>query len=238
MIPKRLSKVLAAAGVAARRKAEEIIFQGHVKVNGEVVKVPQTLVVAGRDKIEVNGKPLHAPEEKVYFLLNKPAGYLCTSQEVDKENSVFNLVEESYRLFSVGRLDKDTQGLLILTNDGHFADRVIHPRYCLEREYVAKVDREVSHEDLVKMSKGVEIEGTQVVPISVKKVRRGTLKIIVQEGKKREVRLLLESCDFNVLQLTRVRLGSLLLGKIPEGSYRPLTETEIKQLEQCGQRCN
>jgi 23S rRNA pseudouridine2605 synthase len=226
----RLSKAIASAGLAARRKAEELVFGGKVKVNGEVVLLPQTKVDIAKDRIEVEGRKLESPEKKVYYLLNKPAGYICTSQDAEKEASVFNLVEEERRLFSVGRLDKDTKGLLILTNDGHFAEKLIHPRYCLEREYVAKVDREVDHADLVKLSKGIVVEGTKVVPLSVKKVRRGTLKIIVQEGRKREVRLLLKECGYKVLELLRIRLGSLLLGKLPEGSYRPITETERRQL--------
>lgn len=232
MTTQRLSKVLAGCGIASRRKCEELIFSGRVTVNGEKVLIPQTQVEIGKDQIAVDGKLCIAKEEKVYYLLNKPAGLLCTSIEAGKGKSVLELFgEESVRLFTVGRLDKDTKGLLLVTNDGHFAQKVIHPSRNLAKEYLAKTDKEIEHEHLIAISNGAIVEGVFVKPLSVEKVRRGTVKIAVSEGKKREVRLLLEKAGLAVLELKRIRIGSILLGALPEGSYRPLSQSEISSLE-------
>ncbi len=225
----RLSKILAAAGVASRRACEELIFQGQVKVNGQVVLVPQTLVNAETDLITVRDQPINKKEDKVYYLLNKPAGYICSARKTGQAKLVLDLFQdEGHRLFTVGRLDKDTQGLLIVTNDGHFANEVIHPSANIQKEYLAKTDQEISHEHLVAITNGTLVEGAFVKPIRVQKVRRGTLKIVIGEGKKREVRLLLNAAGLKVQELTRIRLGGLHLGPLPVGSWRPLTETEKK----------
>lgn len=225
----RLSKILAAAGVASRRACEELIFQGQVKVNGQVVLVPQTLVSAETDIITVRDQSINKKEDKVYYLLNKPAGYVCSARKTGQTKLVLDLFQdEGHRLFTVGRLDKDTQGLLIVTNDGHFANEVIHPSANIQKEYLAKTDQEISHEHLVAITNGTLVEGAFVKPIKVQKVRRGTLKIVIGEGKKREVRLLLNAAGLKVQELTRIRLGGLHLGPLPVGSWRPLTETEKK----------
>lgn len=226
----RLSKILAACGVAARRKCEELIFSGKVTVNGETVLIPQTQVDEQKDKIAVNGKPVHLQATKVYYMINKPFGYLCTSKEVAKDKSVLTLFDDDLRLFTVGRLDKDTTGLLLVTNDGHFANAVIHPSKNISKEYLAKTDKEITDEHLKALSSGGLVEGTWVKPISVNKVRHGTLKIAVSEGKKREVRCLLEYVGLKVLELKRIRIGPLVLGTLPEGSYRPLTRSELEQV--------
>lgn len=226
----RLSKVLAAAGIASRRACEELIFQGHVKVNGKVVLLPQTIVDSVGDTITVKNEPIEGVESKVYYLLNKPMGYICTNARHKDTKLVIDLFqEEGHRLFTVGRLDKDTEGLLIVTNDGHFANRVIHPSANIEKEYLAKTGQEIMPEHLIAISQGTLIEGVFVKPVSVKKVRRGTVKITIMEGKKREVRLLLEAAGLEVNHLTRIRLGALQLGLLPVGSWRVLTERE-KQL--------
>lgn len=236
MTTQRLSKVLASCGIASRRKCEELIFDGKVLVNGEKVLVPQTPVDLEKDKIEVAGKKVQAKEEKVYYMLNKPAGLICTSLDAGKGKSVLNLFEEeANRLFYVGRLDKDTKGLLIVTNDGHFANAVIHPSKNISKEYLAKTDKEIELEHLKTISAGAIVEGVFVKPLRVEKVRKGTLKICVTEGKKREVRILLEKAGLKVMELTRIRIGSLVLGALPEGSYRLLTKSEIKQLTQSEQ---
>lgn len=223
----RLSKVLAAAGVASRRACEELIFQGRVKVNGERVLVPQMMVDSAADEILVNNKPLQQREDKVYYILNKPAGFICSTRGNSRAKLVLELFEgEGHRLFTVGRLDKDTQGLLIVTNDGHFANRVIHPSSNIEKEYLVKVDAEVTHDHLVAISNGTLVEGAFVKPLLVEKIRRGTIKVVISEGKKREVRVLLASAGLKAMSLTRIRLGGLVLGQLPVGSWRPLTERE------------
>jgi 23S rRNA pseudouridine2605 synthase len=226
----RLSKVLAGAGVASRRACEELIFQGVVKVNGEIVKVPQTLVDAKSDQIVVHDQPIKKVEDKVYYILNKPVGYICSTRSSGGAKLVLDLFqEEGHRLFTVGRLDKDTQGLLLVTNDGHFANEVIHPSANIHKEYLVKTDQEVTHEHLVAISHGTLVEGTFVRPIRVEKVRRGTLKVVIGEGKKREVRLLLAAAGLKVKELARIRVGGLRLGALPVGSWRSLTPKE-KQL--------
>lgn len=223
---KRLSKTLAAAGIAARRACETLIFDGRVKVNGTVTLLPQTLV-GPDDKITVDGSLVQQAEPKVYYILNKPAGYICSAKGGKNTKLVLDLFQEvDYRLFTVGRLDKETSGLILVTNDGHFANSVIHPSSNINKEYVAKTDHEITAEHLIAISNGTLVEGTFVKPVSVSKVRRGTLKIVIAEGKKREVRRLLEAVGLSVKELARIRIGGLSLGTLPIGSWRVMTEKE------------
>lgn len=227
MLKKRLSKTLAAAGVASRRACEELIFSGRVKVNGEVVLLPQTLVDGKKDVIKVDDQPVSVAEEKVYYLLNKPVGYVCSTRGSGKTKLVLDLFKDvGCRLFTVGRLDKDTEGLLLVTNDGHFANSVIHPSSNIQKEYLAKTDHEITHEHLTTIAQGTLVEGVYVKPLKVSKVRRGVVKVTLSEGKKHEVRLLLQAAGLEVQELTRIRLGELVLGSLPVGSWRPLTEQE------------
>ncbi len=223
----RLSKALAKAGVASRRACEKLIFDGSVRVNGKVELLPQAKVVIGRDQIQVGKKPILAPENKVYYLLNKPKNFICSNLHGDNKRLVIDLFAHlPYRLFTVGRLDRDTTGLLILTNDGHFAQKVIHPSSNLTKSYLVKTGREITHEDLKTISEGVDIEGTFVKPVSVTKIRKATVKVCVREGKKREVRRLVEKADLKIITLKRIRIGGLTLGDLAEGSFRVLTEKE------------
>ena len=230
MVKQRLSKVLAGAGVASRRACEELIFDGRVKVNGQVVKIPQTLVDLEEDNIAVRDQSINKAEEKVYYILNKPAGYICSTRSSSGQSKlVLDLFEgEGHRLFTVGRLDKDTEGLLLVTNDGHFANKVIHPSANINKEYLVKTDQEVSHEHLTAISHGTLVEGAFVKPVRVEKVRRGTIKVVIAEGKKREVRMLLDAAGLKTISLTRIRLGGLHLGPLPLGSWRALTEKEME----------
>lgn len=228
----RLSKALAQAGIAARRPAEELIFSGRVRVNGKVVHLPQTLVDVERDSIEVDCKRVKTKPRLVYFLLNKPSGYLCSHV---RPNPTSKLVMDlfahlPYRLFTVGRLDRETTGLLLITNDGHMANRIIHPSFGVQKEYLARTTEEISAEHLKRISEGTFVEGTKVKPLSVKKVRRGTVKIVVGEGKKREVRHLLENAGLEVKELVRIRIGSLILGKVPEGAIQELKREDLEKI--------
>lgn len=224
----RLSKFMASAGVASRRACEELIFAGRVTVNGEVVKLPQTQV-NGQEDIVVDGTSIGSKQKKVYFILNKPKGYVCSAKGSSSTKlvlSLFSNVKE--RLFTVGRLDKDTEGLLIVTNDGHFANSVIHPSKNIQKEYVAKTNNELSPEHLKAIANGTLVEGCFVKPLKVTKVRKGTIKIVIGEGKKREVRMLLEAAGLKVLELTRIRIGNLTLGLLPIGAYREMTPREME----------
>lgn len=232
---KRLSKALAAAGIASRRAAEEIIFEGRVKVNGKMVVVPQTLVDWQKDVILVDESPIKAEEQKVYFVVNKPHGYICTNTRIGTKKLVIDLFAHlNLRLFTVGRLDRDTTGLLIVTNDGHFANKVIHPSSNISKEYLVKTSQEITDVHLKAISKGTYIEGSWIKPVRVEKVRKGTIKVVVKEGKKREVRLLVQNAGLDILELGRIRIGGLRLGPIPEGGFREMTDDDKKELFQKG----
>jgi 23S rRNA pseudouridine2605 synthase len=231
---KRLSKALAAAGIASRRAAEELIFSGKVSVNGKTILVPQTLVSWDEDVIMVSGHKVSGEEKKVYYILNKPTGYICSNKRVGTKRIVLDIFEKviDERLFTVGRLDRDTSGLLIVTNDGHFANRVIHPSARISKEYLIKTVQEVGPEHLEAISKGTFLEGGWVKPVRVIKVRKGTIKISVMEGKKREVRILVQNAGLDLVSLERIRIGGLLLGNIPVGTWREMTEKDKQQLLQ------
>lgn len=224
MTTQRLSKILASAGVASRRASEDLITQGLVTVNDQIVVVPQTMVDPAKDKIVYNGKRVKL-EPKVYFALNKPVGYIC-SNAPSKKRAIDLIGPCPYRLYTVGRLDRDTAGLIIVTNDGHFANSVMHPSKRIPKEYLVKVDKEVQHEHLVTMSQGMWVEGAFVKPVSVIKVRRGTIKMVICDGRKREVRRLVEKAGMETRELTRIRIGGLVLGTLPEGHFRELSERE------------
>ena len=227
MEKKRLSKALAAAGVASRRACEELIFAGRVQVNGVTIKLPQHHVDWKVDRIVVDGEAVRKEQKKVYYMLNKPTGYICTSTRPGKKKIVLDLFPKAdERLFTVGRLDKETSGLLIVTNDGHFANRVIHPSSNIIKEYVVKTMQEITPDHLETLSQGARVDEKWVRPVSVRKMRKGTFKICVKEGKKHEVRIIAERAGLKVTELTRVRIGALLLNNLAVGEYRTLTEKD------------
>jgi 23S rRNA pseudouridine2605 synthase len=186
-----------------------------------------------KDDIRVFGNPIKSAEKKVYYLLHKPTGYICSSKKVGSKRIVLEIFEGlPYRLFTVGRLDRETSGLLVVTNDGHFANELIHPSHEIAKEYLVKTQQEVSAEHLEMISNGAFIEGDWIRPKKVTKVRKGTLKVVIMEGKKREVRSLVEKAGLTLLSLSRIRIGGLNLGAIPYGSFREMTDNDKKQLLQ------
>lgn len=224
MSTQRLAKILAQAGIASRRACEELIFAGRVSVNGSTVYVPQTMVHPTKDTISVDRKPV-ALEKKVYYIFNKPKGYICSN--VLNRKTIYRFFEEiPQRLFSIGRLDKDTEGLLILTNDGFFAQDIIHPSKNILKEYIVKTNKEISDDHLRTMTAGTMIENVFIRPHLVEKVRKGTVRIVIGEGKKHEVRKLVEAAELKIYALKRVRIGGLRLGLLPTGAFRELTEKE------------
>lgn len=229
MEKKRLSKALAAAGIASRRACEEIIFTGRVQVNGLTVFVPQTLVDFENDKILVDGASVKGEQGKVYYMLNKPTGIICSNVRVGKKPIILDLFPaHRERLFTIGRLDRDSSGLLLVTNDGHFSHQVIHPSSNIVKEYLVKTMQEITAEHLMSLSQGARVDDKWVKPVNVQKVRKGTFKICVKEGKKHEVRIIAERAGLKVIELVRIRIGGLLLGTLPSGEFRPLTETDKK----------
>lgn len=225
----RLSKVMAKAGIASRRQCEELIFAGRVKVNGETALLPQTMV-GPSDKITFDGTPVAGSEELVYFVLNKPTGYVCSNKPGFNRNILDLFSRLNMRLFTIGRLDKNTSGLLLVTNDGHFANKVIHPSANIYKEYIATVDKPVNRNHLQIIMGGTIVEEIFVKPDRVDKIAPNRLKIIVSEGKKREVRILIENAKLQVVALERTRIGNLTLDPtLNQGEWRPMTEEE-KQL--------
>lgn len=217
---------MAAAGIASRRAAEELIFAGRVQVNGQTILRPEHHIDWAADRIAVDGSLVQAEEKKIYYILNKPTGFLCTNIRPGKRAIVRDLFPDPERLFTVGRLDKDTTGLLLVTNDGHFANEVIHPSSNVVKEYVVRTEQEITPEHLETLRQGARVDEKWVRPVLVQKVRKGTFKICVKEGKKHEVRLIAERAKLKVVELTRTRIGNLILGKLPLGEYRTLTEKD------------
>lgn len=231
----RLQKVIAQAGIASRRKAEELIQEGKVKVNGKIVKELGTKVTS-QDKVEVNNIPLEK-EEPVYFLLYKPTGVISTVTD-DKGRKVvtdfFEHVPE--RIFPIGRLDYDTSGLLLMTNDGEFANMLMHPKYKVEKTYVAKVKGPLTGEKIRMLEKGVMLQDGKTAPARVKILswdRRKEVAIVqltIHEGRNRQVRRMFEALDCKVMKLKRESYGFLQLGGLRPGDTRELSPHEVKQL--------
>lgn len=236
----RLQKYLASCGLGSRRRCEELIAEGRIRVNGAVVTQKGTTVEPWRDTVELDGRTLE-PEGKAYVALNKPAGYICTSDDPQGRPRAIELVALPQRLFSVGRLDVDTEGLLILTNDGEFAHKLMHPRHCVQKRYVATVKGvpgEAALETLrsgTRLSDGYETSPCNARVLSVLPDGR-TARVVVEtgQGHKRQVRLMLEAVGHPVLHLIRVAVGPLLLGNLKPGQWRHLTPEEVAALLSSG----
>ena len=242
----RLQKIMAHAGVASRRKCEEVILQGRVRVNGEVVTQLGTKVDPVRDTIEVDGRPI-TPEKKVYILLHKPRGYLSDTLDFRGRPSALSLVPGGERLYPAGRLDARSEGLLFLTNDGELAHRLTHPRYEHEKEYLALVEGQLTGAARRRMLKGVDQDGQILRADAVEQLEwlgpeaqihgwqqapKGMtwLRIVLHEGKKRHIRRMCAALGHPVRRLIRIRIGRLKLGDLSVGKWRYLTEGEVKRL--------
>jgi 23S rRNA pseudouridine2605 synthase len=230
----RLQKFLADAGVASRRAGEQFILDGRVEVNGEVVRQLGTRVDPLHDKISVDGKPVRT-KRKLYVALNKPRGCVCSRKDEFERPTIYELLPKEWdNLYSVGRLDYDTEGLIFLTNDGQFALRLTHPRYEVSKKYVATVEGRVEQPMLEQFVRGVFHEGEK---LKAKKARLvsatksvSVVDLELTEGKNREVRRLFESQGATVKRLQRVQIGKIKLGELKPGKWRTLTEPEINSL--------
>ncbi len=230
----RLQKFLANAGVASRRKAEELITSGRVKVNGRVVTELGTKVDDAQDVVAVSGKVVR-PAETTWIALHKPRGYLSTRKDPEGRPTVYDLLPPAlHGLFYVGRLDRDSEGLLLLTNDGDTANRMLHPRYEVQRVYEVLVRGELKPDRIQKLVDGVELEDGIATAESVRVLgvaRNETrLRLSLREGRKREVRRMLWAVGHKVLRLKRLSYGPIKLGRLPEGKWRKLTEAELRAL--------
>jgi len=232
----RLQKFMAHAGIGSRRNCEELIIQGKVKVNGQVINVLGTKIDPERDKIEVNNKLIKAKEDMIYILLNKPDGYVTTSQDPQGRPTVIDLIKHiNKRIYPVGRLDYETEGLLLLTNDGELAYRLTHPKYKVNKVYQALIKGRPSNESIEQLRRGVLLEDGLTEPAQIKildKIGDNTLiELTIHEGKNRQVRRMCKAVNHPVLNLKRTKIGSLDLGTIKLGSFRFLTEDELRWLK-------
>jgi 23S rRNA pseudouridine2605 synthase len=230
----RLQKVLASAGVASRRDCEELISAGRVSVIGRVMRVPGTRVDPEQDEIAVDGQPIGAINPRTYVMLHKPTGVVSTADDPQGRPTVVEMVDAPVRLFPIGRLDYDSEGLLLLTDDGELTQRLTHPSYQVEKEYRALLDRAPSPEALREWRNGVMLEDVRTAPAWVDLIERGDegawVRVVLHEGRKRQIREVAAALGYEVLRLIRVREGPLLLGDLPPGQWRNLTDDEVESL--------
>jgi len=224
----RLAKYLAHGGVASRRAAEKIIGSGRVTVGGQVARDPATDVGEG-DDVRVDGSPVLAESREVWAV-NKPPGVVSTAREPSRRPAVVDLVDSRARLYPVGRLDADSTGLLLLTNDGELANRLMHPRYEVAKAYRVALRRPPSEKDLERLAGGIELEDGPTAPAEVRRLGEREVEIVLREGRNRQVRRMAEAVGNEVLALRRVRFGPIELGRLAEGTARRLSAEEVASL--------
>ena len=234
MAEQRLQKVLAAAGIDSRRKCEELILSGEVRVNRKVVDELPVFADPEKDIITVYGKKIRAAQ-KVYFLLNKPRGVICTNRDPRGRKKAIDLIHTKERIFCVGRLDADTTGLIILTNDSELTNRLTHPRYGIAKTYVVRINGEIAGEQVEKLKKGIWLAEGKTGRASVKILKRrhneSSVEITIRQGLNRQVRRMLAKIGLPVKSLTRTRVGKLTVRGLGVGKFRTLTKAEVAYLK-------
>ena len=235
----RLQKVLARAGISSRRKCEELIRAGRVRVNGQPVRELGFKVDPARDRIELDGRPVQV-EPPVYIMLNKPRGYICTLRDPQGRPRVTDLVYGiSQRIYPVRRLDYDTEGLLILTNDGDFAHALTHPRHEITKTYLVRVSGRPRNRDLNKLRRGIMLSDGPTAPARVAVIKKDPettlLKVSIHEGRKRQIRRMFAAIGHPVIELKRIAVGPLTLGELRVGEFRHLTPEEVEKLKRASQ---
>lgn len=231
----RLAKFLATAGIASRRSSEEIIRAGRVTVDGETVTDPARNV-SDANRVALDSRPVSVSPDRVVYAVNKPAGVVSTARDPQGRPTVVTLVPQTERLYPVGRLDIDTTGLILLTNQGELAHRLTHPSFEVDKTYRVVVGgRTISERVLRALREGVELEDGRTAPAGVRRVSADTLEITIHEGRKRQVKRMCEAVGHPVKRLERIRLGPLELGDLPRGRWRRLTAAEVDALMAAGQ---
>ena len=231
----RLKKVLASSGYTSRRKAEELIKDGKVKVNGEIV-TEMGYKVNGDDVIEINGKTITEKEDKVYYLLNKPRGVISSSSDDKNRKTVVDLIDTEKRIYPIGRLDYDTTGIILLTNDGELANTLMHPKFSVEKKYIAKLNRFFEISDLKELESGIVIDGVKCIPTRVKIKTNNRVsdysivEISIIEGRNHIIKNIFKKLGYLVDKLSRVEYAFLNLDGLKSGEYRSLTKKEVKKL--------
>lgn len=231
----RIQKVIANSGYCSRRKAEELIKKGQVLVNGEVL-TEMGYKVSNLDYIEVERNAINNKEDKVYYLLNKPRGIITSTTDDKNRKTVIDLINEQRRIYPVGRLDYDTTGLLILTNDGNLANLLMHPKNRVEKLYIAKIEGIITKADISKLEKGVVIDGVKTLPAKArirkidKKNNTSIVELIIYEGRNHQVKNMFKAINYSVLKLKRESISFLTLDGLSSGDYRKLSIKEVKKL--------
>lgn len=223
----RLNKFISESGKASRRGADKLIEEGRVKINGRKAKIGDQ--VKPGDEVMANGQRLRLARNNVYIALNKPVGITCTTEKNVKGN-IIDLVNHPLRIFNIGRLDKDSDGLILLTNDGDIVNEILRAENNHEKEYIVSVDKPITPEFIEKMSKGVRILGTKTLPCYVEQLSKYEFKIILTQGLNRQIRRMCEALGYEVYRLQRVRIMNIHLGNLPIGQWRDLTKKEKDRL--------
>lgn len=231
----RLQKVIADAGITSRRKAEELIINGKVRVNGEIVKT-LGIKVSGNDIVEVNGMMLQNEKVKKYYLLNKPRGVISSVRDDKNRPTVVDYIDTDVRIYPVGRLDYDTTGLILLTNDGELANRLAHPKNKIPKTYIVKIEGLLNKDDIERLKNGIIIDGRKVAVEDFKirdkdfEKKTSLVEVTIVEGRNHIVKKMFESLKHPVIRLSRIKIAFLEIGKLKSGQYRELTIKEIKKL--------
>jgi len=231
----RLNKFLASAGVASRRKCDELITAGKIKVNGNVTTTLGLQVDDVKDEVEFEGTVVYPVEKKIYIVINKPVGFVSTVKDEHDRKTVIDLIPISERIFPVGRLDYDTSGVIILTNDGPLSHRLAHPSYEIEKIYYVLLDKVVSPKDFYNIEHGIMLDNKKTHPCKVSQIRVydncSLLSISIHEGRNRQIRRMFESLDYEVQELDRVQFANINLTGLKRGEWRYLTKKEITELK-------
>ena len=240
----RLQKYMARCGVASRRKCEEIILEGKIKVNGTIITEVGTKINPEKDIVEYNNNIIKVEEKKVYIMLNKPEGYITSVKDEKGRKTVLDIVNVEERIYPIGRLDYDSSGLLILTNDGSIYNNIIHPRVSIKKNYIAVCKGKFSENDINRFKKGIDIGGYVTAEADIEVISEekrfnkrkncdeilSTVEISIHEGKNRQIRRMCSSLNHEVISLKRVSIGNIKLGYLKKGEWRPLTDSELNYI--------
>jgi 23S rRNA pseudouridine2605 synthase len=235
----RLQKIISQAGVTSRRKAEEFILQGRVEVNGKVVRTLGAKADPEKDHVKLDGRLLHSGQPKIYLMLNKPKGYVTTLSDPERRSTVMELLKGvRQRVYPIGRLDYDAEGLLLFTNDGEMAEHLMHPRYEIPRTYLVKVKGVLEDAEIRQLSAGVLLADGMTAPCRINKVRKtdenSWIELTMREGRNRQIKRMMEHTGHPVLKLKRILFAGLELAGLETGEFRYLTEKEIQKIKKGG----
>ena len=231
----RINKYLTLCGLGSRRKVEDYILQNKIKINGKIINSLSFIVDSDKDRVEYNNYVLKINNEKYFLILNKPKGYITSTKDEQGRPTVMDIIPERFKkamVAPVGRLDKDSEGLLLLTNDGDIANKLTHPKYGIKKEYIVELNKDLNEKDKAKMEKGVFLYGEKTNPAEIESLNNSKkiIKVTISEGKKRHIRLTFNLFSYKVKKLKRVAFGPLRLKNLYSGSYRMLKEFEVKKL--------